>query len=109
MSYARFGEDGSDVYILAMEVYDENNIWTGIMQLCCYTDSKRTFCTTSGEKMLEHIETLKSEGMNVPDYAKERIQDEMKDYGCWVYPYRKWHQKRYILSKYSGGELNDQI
>lgn len=66
MSYARFGIDGSDVYILG-------EIGGGIRCVC----GDRSFIAMSPGEMLVHVADHRSRGDSVPRYVDERLTSEV--------------------------------
>lgn len=66
MSYARWGVDGSDVYVYAS---------TGGGYVCC--DCLRWWAsgwTKTALEMVEHLEQDRAAGLTVPDYTLERLR-----------------------------------
>lgn len=72
MAYARWGCDGSDVYVF-MDV-------TGGFTCCCceLVGENRSNFATKGE-MVEHLLKHREAGHVVPEYAIESIRNETED------------------------------
>jgi len=69
MSYARFGEDGSDVYV----------IWSVEGRLICYCDAQ--FVTEKFSEMITHLEEHVSKGDTVPQRAFDCLKEDMEERG----------------------------
>lgn len=67
MSFVRFGEDGSDVYI-----YDD--IHFGLY--CCGCDLEEAVCGEDYGAMLQHISLHRENGDFVPEYVDEQLTME---------------------------------
>lgn len=65
MSYARFGQDGSDVYIFMS---------TGGWLECCWCSLGETFEASSTAEMLAHIDEHRSVGDFVPGHVPLDLQ-----------------------------------
>jgi hypothetical protein len=68
MSYCRFGPD-SDVYVFAS--------WQGIE--CCACRRFQSFTASDAARMLMHLKAHMANGDMVPDYALERLRNEMRE------------------------------
>ncbi len=74
MSYARFGCDGSDVYVY-VGGSEERNLW-----VCCgcYLSPKsRDFDTP--QEMMEHLLDHRAKGHVVPDCTLRCVQEDIDD------------------------------
>lgn len=67
MAYARWGCDGSDVYVFA-------SVGGGVVCCCCDLDAKAGFRTNA--EMIEHLLKHREAGHTVPEYAIERLRSE---------------------------------
>ncbi len=73
MSYARWGEDGSHVYVYGM--HDGEEDWLTCVQ-CKLRPGKGSFtCKTPGE-MLRHLLEHRAQGHTVPGRALTRLEEE---------------------------------
>jgi hypothetical protein len=84
MSYARFGWDGSDVYVF---------LNVGGYFSCCACalnrgDNGAPFPASeefgSTAAMLDHLEAHRAAGDTVPDDTLERLRDEASDNEAWI-------------------------
>lgn len=75
MSFVRFGEDGSDVYI-----YDDIDFGF----YCAVCELEGAICGQDYDAMLRHIELHKQNGDHVPDFVSEALIEE-RDNGGWRY------------------------
>lgn len=76
MSYARWGEDGSDVYVYgaSSSLYGADDYL-----ICMHLDGEGSFtCKTPGE-MIAHLREHEARGDTVPARAFERLEKEGKD------------------------------
>lgn len=74
MSYARFGEEGSDVYVFLTDVRGEEKY-----QCCaCFLlqDSSSVY-TDSAQDMIDHLEYHVEQGHTVPARAFEELQEDL--------------------------------
>ena len=70
MSYARFGEDGSNVYIYS----DSENL------ICCGCElGNGDFHTHSWPAMIAHLQLHIEHGEHVPKHVFDRLNREIKD------------------------------
>lgn len=76
MSYCRWGEDGSDVYVFgASASIDDADDYL----VCMHLDDAGSFtCKTPGE-MIAHLREHRHRGDVVPDRAFERLQEESRE------------------------------
>lgn len=73
MSYVRFGEGGSDVY-----VYPSSS---GIECCGCRFPADRDPTFTSRQKAIDHLVAHQEAGHTVPDYVIERLRQEIESMG----------------------------
>ena len=80
MSYARWGWEGSDVYVFGTDVVEtDNGGRVGGMLVCMHggDDEGVSFtCKTSAE-MIAHLLEHRERGDTVPESAIERLREEM--------------------------------
>lgn len=75
MSYARFGQDGSDVY-----VYLDCGGW---LACCgCSLHDEGRFDTTAN--LITHLELHKAAGHDVPDECIEALEAEAAENDAWI-------------------------
>jgi hypothetical protein len=70
MSYCRFGEDGSDVYIFA-------SVRGGIECCGCWVNSGESINVATQEEMLHHINLHRRAGHHVPYEVDQRLSTEI--------------------------------
>lgn len=82
MSYVRFNEDGSDVYVFLC--------CYGYLECCAcrldFEDGGRFEASTTGE-MLEHLRSHRVAGHTVPESAFIRLEDHAVENDEWIAEY----------------------
>ncbi len=74
MSYARWGCDGSDVYVFGTEWTHENGDPVPML-VCLHGDDNDFSCATAAE-MVKHLLEHRERGQTVPQYTIERLLEE---------------------------------
>jgi len=86
MSYARWGCDGSDVYVYGTQVYCVDFRRVEEAWVCQHVDDEGSFSCKTIAAMLAHLREHVARGDCVPDYTFERLDEESKE------PSRGWEQ-----------------
>jgi len=88
MSYARWGEDGSQVYVFATNWVDRDNKGRVRDQWVCmqcplenapgvsHVEGHRSFTADTAAKMLDHLRAHRAAGHVVPQRAFDRLAEE---------------------------------
>lgn len=72
MSYIRFGEDGSSVYVFLAE--------SGHLECCgCISREHGSFKAYSLGDMLHHLQAHRNAGHRVPRYVDDRLEAEREE------------------------------
>lgn len=89
MSYVRWGEDGSDVYIYGSANEDGTGRDTRLVCCACYTAQDE-------DDMLSHIAAHRERGEFVPSYVDDELRhdrDHRKATGTWPDYQLRWLDK----------------
>ena len=82
MSYARWGCDGSDVYVYATKYPDRDNKGRVVERWVCqhWVDEggPPSFYAKTHQEMIDHLLGHRERGDTVPESAFERLREEMK-------------------------------
>jgi hypothetical protein len=73
MSYARWGWEGSDVYVFGAGSDAEE------LLVCMHMDGVGDFSCKTEAEMIAHLLWHRDQGQTVPEYAFERLREESEE------------------------------
>lgn len=74
MSYCRFGERGSDVYVICT---GDNHLEC----MACCLNSEKTLRYTTRKEMINHLKEHMEKGHTVPSFVFKRLECEINELG----------------------------